>query len=427
MRKIQIITLILLGIYYSVYAQDTDSISSFQRSQALKVYLDCAYCDLDYFNTNFTSVNYVVERTRADVYVQLTEMSTASGGSQYTMVFKGYGKFEKYDDTLVFSLPVYATLDKTRESILEHTKLGLVPFLLKTPVKQQMTLFIDEEGDGFNYIDQADPWKNWFFELHGGGSVNNEKTNKTYSLSGGIYISKVTPEIKFESSNYFSFSEQSFKLYDGDTVIYSSFSSQRSLSISNLFVKSVGNHFGVGATAEYLKSEYSNYNTHLRVGPAIEYNLYDYGLASTKQCRFIYHPTYEFSDYIDTTVYNETVDHRFTHSLAIMYTYLMDKWSIDAFAFGSCYLNDWSIFSTGGNVRLNYSFDKPKGLTVFGSCGFSYIKDQVGLRKDGNTPEDLLLETREMETEYNYNISIGISFSFGSLYNNIVNPRFTGR
>ncbi|HEX2457685.1 MAG TPA: hypothetical protein VHI99_28565 [Vicinamibacterales bacterium] len=31
---------------------------------------------------------------------------------------------------------------------------------------------------------------------------------------------------------------------------------------------------------------------------------------------------------------------------------------------------------------------------------------------------------RELATSYQYDISFGISYSFGSIYNNIVNPRF---
>ncbi|MEN8223780.1 MAG: hypothetical protein ABFS05_00335 [Bacteroidota bacterium] len=424
MKKAGIFILLFIGMYYVLRSQDQPDSLIFQRDKALKIYLDCAYCDQDYFNTNFSSVNYVVERTVADVYIQITAMRTATGGTQYTMVLKGYGRFSSHQDTLVFSVPAHATEDQTRTAILEYTRLGLVPYLMKTPIRERITLFIDEDEEGFNYVDQSDKWRNWYFQVNGGGGINNQKSLESYSLNAGLYVSKVTPEIKFESSNNFSFSEQKFMLYDGDSLIYSNFSSQKELSSVNLFVKSLGNHFGLGVAMGYVKSDYHNLDMQLSVGPAVEYNLYDYALASTKQLRFIYGVDYEYSDYMDTTIYNVMYETRFTHALFIIYSFIEDKWSVNASAFGSNYLNDFTKFSAGGMLSANYSFDTPEGLTVFGSCGFSYVRDQVGLKKSGLSSDELLLGTQAMETDYNYNFNIGFRFSFGSMFNNVVNPRF---
>ncbi|MDZ7341730.1 MAG: hypothetical protein ONB27_10280 [candidate division KSB1 bacterium] len=44
----------------------------------------------------------------------------------------------------------------------------------------------------------------------------------------------------------------------------------------------------------------------------------------------------------------------------------------------------------------------------------------------GATLEEVLLRQRQLETSYNYWTSIGLSYTFGSIYNNIVNPRFGG-
>ena len=37
---------------------------------------------------------------------------------------------------------------------------------------------------------------------------------------------------------------------------------------------------------------------------------------------------------------------------------------------------------------------------------------------------DILLRQRELASGYNYWLNFGVSYSFGSIYNNIVNPRF---
>jgi hypothetical protein len=54
----------------------------------------------------------------------------------------------------------------------------------------------------------------------------------------------------------------------------------------------------------------------------------------------------------------------------------------------------------------------------------SYIHDQLSLSAGGASQEEILLHRQELETQYRYWGSMGISYTFGSIYNNIVNPRF---
>lgn len=51
------------------------------RGQVLKIFLDCLTCDMEYFRTNFTDVNYVHERQDADVHVLVSALPTGIGGS----------------------------------------------------------------------------------------------------------------------------------------------------------------------------------------------------------------------------------------------------------------------------------------------------------------------------------------------------------
>lgn len=39
----------------------------------------------------------------------------------------------------------------------------------------------------------------------------------------------------------------------------------------------------------------------------------------------------------------------------------------------------------------------------------------------------MLRRRQALATDYEYELSIGISYTFGSIFNNIVNPRFGGR
>ena len=65
-----------------------------------------------------------------------------------------------------------------------------------------------------------------------------------------------------------------------------------------------------------------------------------------------------------------------------------------------------------------------KGFTfdMFGSV--SRRRDQLSLRRGTASTEEILVRQRELATGYSYDIGFGLSYSFGSIYNNVVNPRF---
>jgi hypothetical protein len=54
------------------------------------------------------------------------------------------------------------------------------------------------------------------------------------------------------------------------------------------------------------------------------------------------------------------------------------------------------------------------------------IRDQLYLSLEGATDEEILLRQKQLATSYRYFTSFGISYRFGSIFNNVVNPRFGG-
>ncbi|MGH7471956.1 MAG: hypothetical protein ACRENP_28730, partial [Longimicrobiales bacterium] len=65
-----------------------------------------------------------------------------------------------------------------------------------------------------------------------------------------------------------------------------------------------------------------------------------------------------------------------------------------------------------------------RGLEVGVHGGYSWIRDQIALRKGSSDQVDVLLRRRELLTGYDYQAGIGLSYTFGSIFNNVVNPRF---
>ena len=129
---------------------------------------------------------------------------------------------------------------------------------------------------------------------------------------------KDDPDFKFESSTNFEFSESTFKLYDGDSVIYSTFRSQQAISHADQYVKSVGKHFGVGGFFGIQKNEIANLDLQISTGPAIEYNIFDYDRAATSQLRFAYGIFYQYSDYTQMTIYDKMIDKYFVEKAKIL-------------------------------------------------------------------------------------------------------------
>jgi hypothetical protein len=55
---------------------------------------------------------------------------------------------------------------------------------------------------------------------------------------------------------------------------------------------------------------------------------------------------------------------------------------------------------------------------------FDAIHDQINLRLNGASTDEVLLAQKEQKTNYTLYSYIGLSYRFGSIYNNVVNPRF---
>jgi hypothetical protein len=61
---------------------------------------------------------------------------------------------------------------------------------------------------------------------------------------------------------------------------------------------------------------------------------------------------------------------------------------------------------------------------MYGSV--TLLRDQLYLPKGGATEEEILLQRKALSTNYSYFAGIGLTYTFGSIFNNVVNPRFEG-
>lgn len=65
-----------------------------------------------------------------------------------------------------------------------------------------------------------------------------------------------------------------------------------------------------------------------------------------------------------------------------------------------------------------------RGFNLNARGEYSWIRDQIALRRGSGSQADVLLRRRELLTGYQYQAGLGLSYTFGSIFSNVVNPRF---
>jgi hypothetical protein len=99
------------------------------------------------------------------------------------------------------------------------------------------------------------------------------------------------------------------------------------------------------------------------------------------------------------------------------------KWgSINLALVGSNYFHDFSKnrIELLSSIRIRIF----KGLSFQIDGGVAHLSDQLNLKKGSISEAERLLQLRELATKYRIEGGIEITYTFGSIYNNVVNPRF---
>jgi hypothetical protein len=102
---------------------------------------------------------------------------------------------------------------------------------------------------------------------------------------------------------------------------------------------------------------------------------------------------------------------------------VQEAWgSVNVSLSASNYFHDWSKnrVELNGFVRLRIL----KGLSLSLNGEVGYINNQLNLRKGNLTEAERLLRLKQQATNYSLGGSVGLTYTFGSIYNNVVNPRF---
>jgi hypothetical protein len=393
---------------------------------SVRLFLDCERaCDRSFIRTEISLVDFVNERTASDIHLLVTSERTGSGGQVYTLAFLGQRSFAALSDTLVYTSIGTNSDDDRRRGLTAAIESGLVRYLARTPLAadMQISLIRREVDDQPTSSSEIDPWNYWVYSMSGSGDYSGEESANRSSYRLNFSANRTTEEWKIRMSAFGRYNERNFEVGDGGTIT----SLTRSGNVWLLAVKSLGPQWSAGGTVFFNSSSQDNTDASITLGPAVEYNFFPYSESTRRQFTVQYGFRYDFRDYEEVTIFNVTTESLLRHSLQAELD-IQQPWGEVGFDSEFSHLLTNFDRSLTGSYRFEVDAGADiriaRGLSVRFGAGYELIRDQLFLPLDDLSDEDILLGTRRLPTGYGFEINAGFSYRFGSIYNNVVNPRF---
>lgn len=394
-------------------------------AEALRVFLDCGPCDDDFLRREITFVNYVRDRPDAQVHVLVTREGTGGGGRAWTLDFYGLQEFEGLDDQLVFYTSQDDTDDSERRALAQTLRLGLVRYAAQTSLGQRLEVSATPSGPlggarrNGNAQPEDDPWNFWVFRTRVRVFVDAEEREDTKSFSGSFSANRTTDIWKIRIGVNGNYREDTFELTD------STFTNvRRNNALDARFIRSVGEHMGIGFGGSAITSSFRNQDLTLRVAPAVEYNFFPYSESTRRQFTVSYSAGYNSFRYDEQTIFDLFEEDRINHAVQTSFEANEPWGESDVTVEFSQFLDqpDQRRFVLSGDLDIRLF----RGFFLNLNGNSSLIGDQIYLARRDATDAEILVRQRQLATNYEWQFRVGFTYSFGSIFNNVVNSRFAG-
>ncbi|GAC1690565.1 MAG: hypothetical protein NVS9B3_09130 [Gemmatimonadaceae bacterium] len=392
------------------------------RAALARVYVDCPgyLCDGDFLRTEITFVDHVRDRAVADAHVLVTTQRTASASTEYTLTIIGRGRFAGTGDTLVFVSQQDDSEDARRRAFVRTLKLGLVRFAAHSPAAARLTVGYAAPSVSDTAARTRDPWDYWVFRVSSGGNFNGDAQAKFAQGYGDLSANRITEAWKFSLTGFGQYTESKFDFGGGRGA--SSYS--HSYGVNEILAKSLGEHWSAGVESRAGASTYLNQQLSLYAAPAVEYDIFPYSESTRHQLTLHYAVGINHFRYNEMTIFDRVRETRADQRLTIAGSMKQTWGSASTTVTGSHFLDEPTKQRLDTSADIELHLFKGLSLNAYGNVAF--IRDQIYLRRAGATDASILLRQRQLATSYRYNFGLGLSYTFGSIYNNIVNPRFRG-
>jgi hypothetical protein len=390
------------------------------QGQRLRVFLDCDQCFSDYLRSEINWVDFVRQAQDADVHLFASTRETGGSGREYALRFVGAGRFQGKDKELRAVSITGDPEDVRRQAVFDAVRVGLLSYMAIDGLPAGLELSVKPRETDGGPPPAKDPWNLWVFRLGAGGSYEAEESTRETEWRLNASADRVTEGWKISFGASLEENTDRFDL-DEDEPLQVTRSSRE---VESFVAKSLGPHWSIGLDTGVAASDFGNTELSARAMPAIEFSVFPYREYATRQLLIQYKAGARHARYNELTLFGKLRETVGQHELSAAFDQKTTWGSIELGLEASQYLHDKKLYRL--EARADLSFRIFRGLSVTLDAEASRIRDQISLPLRGATPEEVLLRLRELQSGYQLEFSFGLSYSFGSLFNNVVNPRFGG-
>jgi hypothetical protein len=388
------------------------------EATALRVFLDCGRCDFDHLRREVPVVDYVRDQADADVHVLVTVEQTGAGGDELTFHFMGQRALAGRADTLRYVSQQVQTSDEIRDGYTRTFAVGLVRYLAQSGHIEGIELGFPNLSDRLRATaPQDDPWNLWVFRLAVGGETEGEQRTRATSFDGSFSASRTAEDFKIDLSVRAEFEEDEFELRSGDKVV----SRAHEVEGEAIAVWSLGPHWSWGGLASVGSETQVNQSFYVRLAPAVEYSFFPYAESTRRQITALYRVGLASFRYEEVTLFDRTEETRIEQSLELSADFRQRWGELVVSLEGSNFLDDFREHRI--DLFTNLEIRLYRGLNLDIRGGVARVKDQIYVPREDATDEEVFLRRRQLGTDFEYSMEVGLSFTFGSVFNNVVNPR----
>jgi hypothetical protein len=382
---------------------------------AVKVYPDGGF-DWEYVKDCIPYIDYVRDRMDAELYLLITNEVTGSGGYEYTITIIGQRQFAGMSDTLAHYAGAAEAWEVERAGVAKALKMALMRYVARTPIGEDITIAYRSAA---TMTAAADPWDRWVFSLSFSPNVSGSQVDESRSFSGSVSADRVTRDLKLSFRAYSSYSESEQTLPSKTVHLI-----RRRGSFDALAVKSVGVHWGIGLIGDGLMQSYQNKKSYYEISPAIEYSIFPYAQSTRREFAVFAQIIYTGVVYQELTIYDK-IDEKLLSYRVNLPVYIKEPWgTIRSSVSWQQYFHDASIYRL--SISPMISFQVAKGLWFNVMASYYRLHDRIDQPRRTLTDEEILLNLKSLASTYEYSFGVGFSYTFGSIYSNVVNPRFFG-
>ncbi len=384
----------------------------------LRVYLDCD-CFQSFLRDEIDWADFVRQPQDADVHVLSRSSETGGGGRELVLRLVGAGRMAGESAELRVLSQTAEPENLRRANVLRTITAGLLAFMARDGLPAGLA--VDVRAPASAALDTGpprDPWNLWVFRVSTGASLEAEESNRESSWNVNLSADRVTERWKLAFGGRIDEERETFDLDEDDP-----FEVTRRERRADWFVaRGLGPHWSLGFDGEVESSTFGNTRFSVQAAPAVEFSLFPYRDYATRQFVVQYQLGMERAEYNETTLFGKLDETLARHELSANLDQRQPWGSVEAGVELSQYLHDTTKYRLEVDGELSLRVVRGLSVNMFGSA--SRIRDQLSLPRRAASPEEVLLELRELQSGYDLSISFSVSYSFGSLFNNVVNPRF---